>query len=266
MKVKLISHTQDALELLLLSKNTRLKGEEQTIESIRAWPMEKKLEHLGYMRDTIKSSWEFIDYTFQIQDVTRAFTHQFVRTRTGTYAQEAQRVVDLSDSTWLTPPSLDPTGELAFDITMQNSISGYSVLRGMGVPAQDARGVIPTNIHTNIMGKFNLRTLSDMALVRMCVRTQGEYQDVFRAMRQCVIDVHPWAEDFINVHCVATGICCFPRYDKCPVKPYTYNAGELNDKMVKLSIKDKFFSIKHESVPEVFKGKATTSDGDKGEE
>ena len=52
--VKLISYTHDALELLLYTKNTRLEGG-ATIQDIKAWPEEKKLEHLYYMRNTIKS-------------------------------------------------------------------------------------------------------------------------------------------------------------------------------------------------------------------
>jgi thymidylate synthase ThyX len=51
---------------------------------------------LDYISKTIRSSWEFVDYTFQITGVTRAFTHQFVRTRTGSYAQQSQRSVDMS--------------------------------------------------------------------------------------------------------------------------------------------------------------------------
>jgi hypothetical protein len=39
---------------------------------------------------------------------------------------------------------------------------------------------------------------------------------VFRAMREEVIKVHPWVSDFkfIEVNCVATGTCAFPRYGK----------------------------------------------------
>src|SRR5579863_9531120 len=79
-KVELVTFTPDALEVLIYTKSTRLQGK-QTLEEIKSWPMEKKLEHLAYMRDTIKSSWEFCEYTFEIHGVNREFTHQFVRTR-----------------------------------------------------------------------------------------------------------------------------------------------------------------------------------------
>ena len=67
---------------------------------------------------------------------------------------------------------------------------------------------------------YSLRTLSEMAKVRLCVRTAGEYQEVFRAMRAAVVAVHPWAADFINVQCAATGTCAFPRYGKVSCKFY----------------------------------------------
>jgi len=254
MKVELISFTQDALELLLFTKDVRLKGAAQSLEDIKAWPEEQKLEHLSYMRDTIKSSWEFVGYVFKISGVTRAFTHQFVRTRPNSYAQEAQRVVDLSSSTWLTPPALNDEMGAEFNEIIAHSIKGYASLKRKGAASQDARGVIPTNIHTSIMAKINLRSMSNMAEVRLCTRTQGEYQDVFREMRRLVLSVHPWAEDFIDVWCAQHGTCYFPRYTECPIQMYTYH-GQDNHKDVLAQIKRRFWSTRHEASPVAFKGK-----------
>jgi len=260
-KVELINYTSDALEMLLFTKDTRLKGGVATLAELKAWPMDKKLEHLAYMKDTIKSSWEFVSYTFKISGVTRAFTHQFVRTRSNSYAQEAQRVVDLSDAEWTTP-ELDKQESHTFNESMKNSISAYVTLREMGVAPQDARGVIPTNIHTSIIGMINLRTLSHMAEVRLCTRTQGEYQDVFRLMRAEVLKVHPWAEDFIQVYCVQYGLCCFPRYVECPFHKLTYNGGDEDyHKHMLSSLNSAFWSQRHEASPVAFKDKAKTTDG-----
>ena len=256
MEVKLLDYKKDALELLIYTKNTRLRGED-TLETIKAWPMEKKLEHWGYMMDTIQSSWEFANYTFEISGVTRAFTHQFVRTRTASYAQEAQRVVDLSDSTWLTPPKIvdTPQGAL-FDASIEQSIHHYAMLRDAGVAPQDARGVIPTNIHTSIIAEMNLRTLSHLAELRLCTRTQGEYQDVFREMRRLILEVHPWAEPVLQVYCVSHGTCCFPRYTECP---FHHMAADLTG--VKKLIGKAFWAERHESSPVAFKGNSATTDG-----
>ena len=64
--------------------------------------------------------------------------------------------------------------------------------------------------------RADLRTLHEMAKLRLCTRTQGEYQRVFREMRARVIEIHPWVgeHDFLEVHCAANGTCAFPRYGK----------------------------------------------------
>lgn len=227
MKVTLIQHDPDALEILLFTKQTRLKMSPDGLEAIKAWPMEKKLEQLEYMRNTIQSSWEFASYTFAIEDVTRAFTHQFVRHRHNSYAQQAQRAVDMTGFKTVKPDSVaaNPIPDAYWDEAMEEIEMAYKSLVANGIPAQDARGVLPTNVCTNIVFKANLRSLHDMMLKRLCVKAQGEAQDVFREIRAAVVAVHPWADKFLRVYCATTGTCCFPTYPTkdCPVKSYVYN-------------------------------------------
>lgn len=225
MKVELIDYTTDALEKLLFTKQTRLSMDGALLDEIKKWPVEKKYKELDYMKKTIQGAFEFIHYTFAISGVSRAFTHQFVRTRTGSYAQQSQRTVDMSDGDWIVPEALK-TNKAALDQynhTMELINNGYKRLLELGANPQDARGVLPTNICTNIVASFNLRTLSDTAKLRLCTRTAGEYQNVFREMRKKIIEIHPWAADFILVHCAATGVCCFPNYKECPIKPPIFN-------------------------------------------
>jgi|TARA_R110000824_G_scaffold329881_1_gene516645 flavin-dependent thymidylate synthase len=201
MKVKLVNYTQDAKDLLIFTKNTRLLNVEDAYQEIKDWPEDKKQAELDYMLQTIKSSWEFVDYTFEIRDVTRAFTHQFVRTRTGSYAQQSQRTVDMEGFGYYTPPKIerDESAKLLYDQAMKMINVIYQQLRGdLGIAAEDARGILPTNIHTNIVAKFSLRTLHETAKSRLSPRAQGEYQEVFKRMVDCVVGVHPWAEPFLT--------------------------------------------------------------------
>ena len=246
MKVALISHTPQALELLLYTKNTRLKGE-CTLEDIINWPDSKKMEHLAYIWDTIQSSWEFLNYTFEISEVTRNFTHQFIRTRTGSYAQETQRAVDVSENSY-SVPKIDR--EDLFKESIESSISTYQQLRAQGVLPQDARGVLPSNLHTSIIASFNLRTLSHMAELRLCTRTQGEYQDVFRLMREAILEIHPWTAPVLEVYCVRYGICAFPRYKECPFHHLTADLTE-----VKKKLQEKFWGQRHEAKPIAVNGR-----------
>lgn len=249
MKVELIDYNPDALALLIFTKQTRLQGV-QSIDDVKAWPMEKQLEELAYMRDTIKSSWEFSNYAFNITGVTRAFTHQLVRTRQASYAQESMRSIDASDHQWLNTVSEDISDGFenkAFDVACENSIDEYKVMLAHGVPPQDARGVLPTNILTSIIMGANLRTLHEMANVRLCTRTQGEYQEVFKAMKAAVVAVHPWAEGFIQVYCVNTGTCCFPRYKECPVKKHAVDEF-IDMPHVKRNVKEAWERTEHEAI------------------
>lgn len=251
MNVKLIHYIPDALTLLLRTKNTRLTHGSDP----ESWTETERRDHLEYMRDTIKSSWEFVDYVFQIEGVTRAFTHQLVRTRTGSYAQQAMRVVDARNQPVECPPSIDNSPELRdiWDAGVSDALGCYGQLVDSGAPIQDARGILPTHITTSIMAKFNLRTLHEMAKLRLCTRTQGEYQDVFREMRRLVEEVHPWAAEFMEVHCVATGSCAFPRYGKtgCPVY-----FPALDNTAVREEAQRRFWSVRHEAAPVARGGKA----------
>ena len=200
MKVKLINYTKDAKNLLLFTKNTRLMNVDNAYEMIKDWSEEKKQEELDYMLQTIKSSWEFVEYTFDIRDVTRAFTHQFVRNRLGSYAQQSQRTVDMEGFGYYTPPKIedDEYAKMLYDQTMEMINERYQQLREHGIAAEDARGVLPTNIHTNIVAKFNLRNLHETAKSRLSPRAQGEHQEVFKLMISEVVKVHPWALPFLT--------------------------------------------------------------------
>lgn len=264
MEVKLLSVTPDALNLLLRTKNTRLRHDSDPA----SWSDEQRAEHIAYMRDTIKSSWAFVDYVFEISGVTRAFTHQLVRTGHTPFAQESQRTVDVSGSPVLMPDAIGAYEERHYEATItpypiralwlsavQSVKSAYSTLIQHGIPVQDARGILPTNTTTSIIGKFSLKTLHDMAKVRLCARTQGEYQDVFREMRRLVIETHPWVGDnrFIEVSCVGDGICAFPRWGKKECKFY----GDWMDRTPHQNILHKVFwaERKQVAVPIAVNGK-----------
>lgn len=199
MKVTLINRTMDARDTLIYTKNTRLTQGEATRDKIFNMTEAERQEQLEYMANTIPSSWEFIDYIFEIQGVTRAFTHQFVRTRTGSYAQQTMRMLEMEKFSYMTPDPVEDNPDAAFVYHKCMAViqQSYDDLLAMGIKAEDARGVLPTNIHTNIIAKFNLRTLSDMAKSRTGGRTQTEYRRVMDAMIEAVLKVHPWAELFL---------------------------------------------------------------------
>lgn len=202
MNVTLISHTPDAAALLVFTKGTRLGLEAARLEDIRRWPQERIDAELAYMAETIPSSWEFVDYVFAVEGVSRAYTHQQVRTRTGSYAQQSLRVVNPVEGGALALPyvyaaRLKPEERSAIERHNASTAGLYRVLTLNGVATEDARGILPTNIATNIVCKFNLRTMAELAASRTGGRTQGEYIEVVNAMCDAVLAVHPWTERFL---------------------------------------------------------------------
>ena len=228
MKVELLNYQPDALEILLMTKSTRLKG--ASLEDIMALPYEVKLGHYAYMKDTIKGSFEFCTYIFNISDVSRNFTHQLVRTRTQSYAQESMRAVEKVDAKFYNYGLCDE-----YDNAVDFALDNYLHMIEEGIQIQDARGILPTDTLTNIMVKTDLRTLHDSAKTRLCTRTAGEYQDVFKEMRRLIGLVHPWALDMINVACVDSGICCFPRYTECPVQVSTVKIDDFRKQAIRIA-------------------------------
>jgi flavin-dependent thymidylate synthase len=204
MKVTLISSTPDAVELLIFTKNTRLTMSPAALEEIKAWPWERKLSELEYMANTIPSSWEFVDYTFMIEGVTRAFTHQFVRSRHWSFAQQTHRVLDVSTGKgweYGIGPSImnNPFAKEKYENGMAYIDDLYKeLIHGAGVTIEDARGILPTNILTNIVGKCTMRGFVELIYKRSGPRVQKEYRDVLAAMKASVLEAHPWISLFID--------------------------------------------------------------------
>lgn len=203
MKVSLLNYTGKgfnkmyAAKLLVFTKNTRLNMTANNFDDMDI-TFGEIMKELEYMSNTIPSSWEFLDYIFVIEGVGRGFTHQFVRTRQGSYAQQSMRVTDMSGFEYVTPPNLKDEALIQYEHAMNSANQFYQLLIQLGAEIQDARGVLPTNICTNIVAKFNLRTISEMAQKRSSIRTQDEYRLVLDEMINCVLEVHPWAHLFMR--------------------------------------------------------------------
>jgi flavin-dependent thymidylate synthase len=141
----------------------------------------------------LQAPFEFIDLHFLIEGVTRAFTHQLVRQRTAVYVQESQRfavkengVHEVGD-----PPSLagipdDHRHRLVWKNAVRNITEAYNQLVNSGMPAEDARGLLPTNITTRVHYKTNLRNLAEHAGNRLCTQAQFEWRLVWAEMIKAI--------------------------------------------------------------------------------
>lgn len=213
MKVTLIDYTGAghsdpfyAARILAYVKNTRLTQGGEGLARFMAMPIGELNNELDYIANTIRSSWEFVGFTFQIEGVTRAFTHQFVRTRNASYAQQAMRVADMGGFEALLPTTVAENNmyEDEWNAVLDRIKKGYQFLRNGGIPAQDARGLLPTNVLTNIAAYMNLRTLADLAAKRINARVQEEYNAVAQAMVDVAKEKMPWIHPFLFPERTAT--------------------------------------------------------------
>jgi flavin-dependent thymidylate synthase len=167
---------------------------------------------------------ETVTFTFVIEGVSRALTHQAVRMRYGSFiAQESLRFAVVEGEQWVDrcayPPSLarQPVpSHLPFRSSIGSTLSGsnpaytdaeheyalrrdtwddavitaqqsYQRLIDAGVPAEDARGLMPHAITTRYLWSVNLRSLLGEAGKRLCTQAQFEWRlvmsEVARAIR-----------------------------------------------------------------------------------
>lgn len=195
-KVYLLSATPDPLgSVAAMSK--MYKGEvvrdlaEVTDDERRHFWEESFKTHL-------KAPWESIDLHFMIEGVTRAFTHQMVRQRTAVFAQESMRFA-VKEKIAARPGPLLGQDEMMKEVwedTMDSIWAAYQHMIANGVPAEEARGILPHDTLTRLHYKTNLRNLADHLGNRLCTQAQFEWRMVAAGLRQAIREYtrgHSWA-------------------------------------------------------------------------
>jgi len=138
----------------------------------------------------LKAPLEFIDLHFMVENVSRAFTHQMVRQRTAVYAQESLRFA-VKEQIDARPGPLIAEHPDALEIwsdTMQSLWGTYHELIQLGMPAEEARGILPHDTMTRLNFKTNLRNLADHLGNRLCTQAQFEWRMVATAMRSAIME------------------------------------------------------------------------------
>ena len=147
---------------------------------------------------------EFCDFTFHIEGVSRALTHQLVRHRLASYAQRSQRYCVEDKFKYVIPNSIK-NNELALDQythCMDKISELYSDLVSMdNIPAEDARMLLPNACETVIEVKMNLRSLIHFMNERLCTRAQWEIRLLALEMKKCVLAVYPELAEFLVPKC-----------------------------------------------------------------
>lgn len=172
---------------------------------------------------------EHISFTFGIEGISRACSHQIVRHRIASYSQQSQRYVDLQNSFgYIVPEAIrdNEKAKLLYEKSILADIDAYkeitkalvdeytknqtdkAVIRNLTKKAlEDARFALPNACETKIIVTMNARSLLNFFKERCCNRAQWEIREVANQMLDLVLEVAP------NVFSKAGAPCVF---GKCP--------------------------------------------------
>ena len=131
------------------------------------------------------STLEHASYTFAVDGVSRALTHQLVRHRIASFNQQSQRYVRFADGVATVKPESVAASEEAssvFDQAIAAAVEAYGKLLDAGVPAEDARYLLPNAAETKIVITMNVRELLHFFRLRCCNSAQWEIRDMAHRM------------------------------------------------------------------------------------
>ena len=156
------------------------------------------------------STIEHIQVTFAISNVSRACTHQLVRHRHMSFSQKSQRYVkEKGQFDFLIPPTIEKDEKLKekFVNFMSKISEFYCELTDAGIPAEDARAVLPNAAATSIIASLNLRELIHIANLRLCTRAQYEIRTMVKMMCDALVAEEPWLKPYLVPKCETLGFC-----------------------------------------------------------
>ncbi len=141
------------------------------------------------------STLEHASYTFAIDGVSRALTHQLVRHRIASFNQQSQRYVKFTDGLETVKPGSvadDPEASRVFDEAIEAAIAAYERLLEAGIPAEDARYLLPNAAETKIVVTMNVRELLHFFELRCCNRAQWEIRELAHRMLELARPTAPF--------------------------------------------------------------------------
>ena len=184
MLVQLLTHTPQPEQIVAAA--ARLCYSDAGISDLVTAPehqqarLIEKILDLGHF-----SVLEHVSFSFGIEGISRACSHQLVRHRLASFSQQSQRYVTISDQfPAVEPPTLHQHPELQqrYHELLAQVQQLYTDLIEAGVPAEDARFVLPNATATKIVMTMNARELHHFFSLRCCRRAQWEIRAMAKQM------------------------------------------------------------------------------------
>lgn len=215
-EVKLISKTNNLLKTIYTACRTCYSADTPINIYDTADNEEKMLKLISRVISSGHySTIEHIQISFAISNVSRACTHQLVRHRHMSFSQKSQRYVkEKGQFDYIIPPTIEKNPELKekFEQFMSDISNKYQEFVEAGIPAEDARFVLPNATASSMVASLNLREMIHLANLRLCSRAQYEIRTLVKMMCDELSKQEPWLKDYLVPKCVRLGFC---DEDKC---------------------------------------------------
>ena len=204
MKVKILSHTPEPEKVISMAAKLCYSavGVDQIEENLTPESIDKFLNMLISIGH--ESPLEHVSFTFAVEGISRACSHQIVRHRIASYSQQSQRYVKLNQFEYIIPHHINEIDEARelFIETMKKDQEAYDKLveilfekhynkliqngknekeakRSAEKQAiEDARYVFPNACETKMVFTMNVRSLYNFLNHRCCERAQWEIREL----------------------------------------------------------------------------------------
>lgn len=212
-EVKLISKPENMLKTVYTACRTCYSADSplNIYESNSANDEEKMLKLITRVISSGHySTIEHIQISFAINNISRACSHQLVRHRHMSFSQKSQRYVkEKGQFDYIIPPTVEKSSELTdkYNHFMTLISDFYLQLTEAGIPAEDARFILPNAAATSMVASLNLREMIHLANLRLCTRAQTEIRLLVNKMCKELIKEEPWLERYLVPKCEKLGFC-----------------------------------------------------------
>ncbi len=209
MKVQLINFTENpektvAQSAMLCYSSRTIPEIEASTDGEKQKKLIEKIIKMGHY-----SVLEHVCFTFGIENISRVTSHQLVRHRIASFSQRSQRYVKEGNEPQYTLPETIKDDSYLSVKFQEHSTAAYHLYREMltkGIPAEDARYILPQAIHTSIIFTANARELLHFFRLRCCNRAQWEIRALAIEMLRLVKNIAPVIFMSAGPPC-ATGPC-----------------------------------------------------------
>lgn len=226
MNISLLTHTPEPEKIIAAAAKLcySSSGIEDIMDNLTEDSIQKFMDMLMSLGH--ESPVEHVTFTFGIEGISRACSHQLVRHRIASYSQKSQRYVSEDGFEFIIPPSIKNNQEALdeFMKTMENIQTSYDKVRGLIKTSisrsenidmksaekranEDARFLLPNACETKIVVTMNIRSLFNFFKHRCCNRAQWEIRAVAMEMLRLCMEVAPNIFRHAGPDCVAKGQC-----------------------------------------------------------